>query len=171
MRFPLDCRQSEEATKEVDILADGKRRVEIATKPLGHIGDAGKELLPLATLGEIEAENRKTSRLQLFHAGYEAEQRRLAYAIGPDQRGGLPLGQGERNLVQGDDTAISMRKAFDPYRLFGEDLSGRDHLSILVRSGQGWRVSVRTNPSAVMPAFSLPSRPRARSGAICSFTR
>ena len=85
LRLALGARVPEQAAEEVDVLEHRERRVEVLAEPLRHVGDPIRDLRAEGALAEVAAQHLDGSGLDRARAGHEAEQRRLADAVGPDQ--------------------------------------------------------------------------------------
>ena len=94
----------------------------------------GQIALRCARIGHVAAQHLDPAVLDALGAGDEAQQRRLADAVGADQADDAVCRNIERDAVEGNDAAISMADAFK-----ADDRGGRGgHLYGLPcrRSGQ-----------------------------------
>ena len=74
-RFALARGQAKEATKEVDILEDAERGIQIATQTLRHVGDARVAGAAVIDVFHIAAKGGDLAALDTAHPGNQCQQR------------------------------------------------------------------------------------------------
>ena len=87
---PFGTRLSEQAAKELNVLPDTQVRIEVLAQTLRHIRDARTDSRPMRGACHVAVEDQNASGLDLSRARDQAEQRRLADAVGPDESGHAP---------------------------------------------------------------------------------
>src|SRR5690606_15888055 len=71
----------EKPAEEVDVFVDGKRRVEILSETLGHVGDARPDAPAMARIGDVAAQDLDLAGLESAGAGDQRKKARLADAV------------------------------------------------------------------------------------------
>ena len=107
--FAFGARLAEQATKELDVLADAEVRIEVLAQSLRHIGDAGANGARCAESVMSPIEHKHMAGLDLPCAGYDAEQRRLSDPVGPDQADHAAGRQLDRDRVECNRTSVTLR--------------------------------------------------------------
>src|SRR6185437_6969302 len=166
----------------VDVLEHRERRVEIASEPLRHIGDAAANLLQVASIRNILVEDEHLALLDRSYPGDQREQGGFADAVRPDHTDHDAGWNVDADVVEGGRRAVSVRYVLDPRdRVDGHLVSGvlapAALLSGVLDSGAGagaaealsgggfgsltWRIwghstpaFVRTKPKPLMPVFT-----------------
>src|SRR5262249_17791785 len=136
--------------KEVDVVKDAKRRIEIAAEPLRHVRDAAVTCPAMAAIGHVSIEDSYLAALDLAYAGHQCEQRRFADAVRsyhPDHAVG---GNIKREVVERDRFSVTVRDTLDP----GDDGVGHCGSFTTSSSGQLILVLVRTKPRPRTPVFT-----------------
>lgn len=113
MALALSVRQAEQAPVEVDIFEDAECRIEIAAKPLGHIGNPANLGVPVCLVCQIAAEHDDPAFLDDANAGDETEQRGLAGGVRPDHSDHLAGGDIQGDIVKRKRLPITMGNALD----------------------------------------------------------
>ena len=73
-----------QAAEELDILADAEVGIEVLAETLRHVGDARTDSGAMRGIRHVAVEHEHAAGLDLARAGDEAEERRLADAVGAD---------------------------------------------------------------------------------------
>jgi hypothetical protein len=107
-------RLAEQAPEEFDILADAEVGIEVLAQPLRHIGDPRADRPAVAPIGHVAAQHGDASLLDAPRAGDQAEQRRLADAVGSDDTGDGPRLDRQRQPVRGENLAVAVGDPFEP---------------------------------------------------------
>ena len=129
---------------------DAERRIEIAAKPLRHVGDTAVTRPAMVLIRHVSVEHHDLAGLDLAHPGDEGEQGGLADAIGSDQSRHA-LGRNiEREVVERERLSVAVRDALDP----GDDGVGHCGSFTSSSSGQGILGSVRTKARPRTPVFT-----------------
>src|SRR5262245_35031858 len=102
---------------KVDVLEDTQRGVEIAAKPLWHIGNARTLCDAEHFVGHITVKNPYMALLDNPHARDQRKQSRLADTIRTDHADHATSGNVDRNIVKRNACPIAMRNVLD----FGDD--------------------------------------------------
>ena len=111
---PLGRALAEQAAEEVDVVEHAERRIEIAAKPLRHVGNAAVARPAMVLVRHVSVEHHDLAGLNLAHPGDEGEQGGLADAIGPDQPRHA-LGRNiEGQVVERERLSVAVRYALDP---------------------------------------------------------
>ena len=105
-RSARDCPKTRR--EEFNVLADAEVGIEIFPEPLRHVGDAGTDRGAVRRIGDIAAKHVTPARLHLPGAGDNAEQRRLADAVGADQSDHAAGRQRYRDIIERDDVGHSV---------------------------------------------------------------
>ena len=95
-------RLPEQAAEELDILPDAQVRVEILAQALRHVGDARTDRGPMRRASHVAAEDENGAGLDPPRAGDQAQQRRLADAVWPDESDHAAGRDVDRDVVQRD---------------------------------------------------------------------
>src|SRR5262245_13367456 len=141
---------AEQTPKEIDVLEDAEGGIEIAAKPLGHIGDAAARLGSMAHVRHISPQHHDVASLDFAHAGNERQQGRLAHAVWPDHADHAVRGNIERDFVQRCAFPVVMG-----YLQETGDHRIRHFGSFTCNSAGHSTVSeVRTNPRPRTPVFT-----------------
>ena len=149
-RVPLGRALPEQPAEEVDVVENAERRIEIAAKPLRHVGDAAVTRPAMVLVRHVSVEHHDFAGLNLAHPGDEGEQSGLADAVGPDQSRHALGGNIEGEVVERERLSVAVRYALDP-----GDVALLIAGSFTASSaGQGIFGSVRTNPSPRTPVFT-----------------
>jgi hypothetical protein len=138
----LGARLAEQATEEIDVVEDRQRRVEIAPQSLGHVGDAERHGAPDPARAHVAAQHLHGAVADRPGAGDQAEQGRLAHAVGTDQAGQAAAGNVQVEGVERLDVAVPVAESPEP----GSPGRCRRHRESLTRrcSGHSARASRRT---------------------------
>ena len=110
-RRALGAAVTEQPTEEVDVFPHAEVGIEVLSQALRHVGDARTDRAAMARIGHVAAQHFHPAVLDALGAGYEAQQRRLADAVGADQSDDAVGRNIERDPVEGDDVAISVADA------------------------------------------------------------
>ena len=121
----LGTRLSEQAAEKFDVLAHAEIGIEVLAEALRHIGDARADRAAMRGVRHVAAEREHASRLDFARAGDEAQQRRLADPVGPDEADHAAGRDLDRDVVERDHAAITLRDALDPR----DRISALDHLA------------------------------------------
>ena len=76
---------TKQTAEKLEVFLNGERRVEVAAKPLRHVGDARTDCLAVPALGHVAAERLHLALLGGAGAGKQRQQARLAHPIGSNQ--------------------------------------------------------------------------------------
>ena len=149
--MPLGRALAEQTAKEVDVVEHAERRIEIAAEALRHVGNAAVTRPPMALIGHVSVEHHHFAGLDLAHAGDQGEQRGLADAIGADQPNHA-LGRNiERDVIERERLAVSVRHPLDTGDCGFAHCGGSFTAS---SEGQVTLGSVRTKPRPRIPVFT-----------------
>jgi len=113
MALALSVREAEQAPVEVDIFKDAERRIEIATKPLGHVCNPANLGVPVCLVCHIAAEHNDPAFVDYANAGDETEQRGLAGGVRPDRSDHLAGRDIQGDIVKRKRLPITMGNALD----------------------------------------------------------
>ena len=149
---PLGCALPEQATEEVDVVEDAERRIEIAAKPLRHVGDAAVARPAMALVRHVAVEHHDLAGLNLAHPGDEGEQGGLADAVGPDHPHHAVGRNIEGQVVERERLSVAMGYALDPVATMPLLIT---EASPQVRQAREPLGSVRTKPEPAHPCFHL----------------
>ena len=67
-RVPFGRTLAKQPAEEVDVVEDAERRIEIATEPLGHVGNPAIARPPMALVRQVSVEDGNSAALDLAHA-------------------------------------------------------------------------------------------------------
>jgi hypothetical protein len=84
-RVPFGTRLSEQPGEKLDVLAHAEVCIEVLAQTLRHVGDARTDRRPMRRIHQVAVEHADASGLHLPRAGNDAQERRLADPIGPDE--------------------------------------------------------------------------------------
>ena len=116
---PLRRVLAEKPAEKLYVLFHGQGGIQIGTKPLGHVGDAGADPFAVPPVGHVAAEGRDRARLDDAHPGKERQQAGFAHAVGADQADHAPGWDIEAYVVERDRLAVAQAHAFQPRRRGG----------------------------------------------------
>src|SRR5208282_2073766 len=149
-RAPLGRALAEQTAEKVDVVENTERRIEIAAKPLRHVGDAAVTRPAMLLICHVSAERHDFAGLNLAHASDEGEQSGLADAVRPDHSRHAIGGNIEGEVVERERLSVAVRYPLDT----GNDRDGHCGSLTASSSGQGILGSVRTNPRPRTPVFT-----------------
>ena len=118
--------------KKSMFLEDAQRRIEVAAETLRHIGDAAADLGEVADVADILVEDQDLAGLNGLDPGDQPEQRRFAHPVRSDYADHDARRDVDRDVVERDGRAITVRHAIDPR----DGLAG--HLAAGVLSSEAW---------------------------------
>ena len=107
-RRPLRPGLAKQAPEEINVLEDRKRRIQIPSQPLGHVGDAGADRAAMGDTRHIAPEHVHRAFLDLAHPGDDREQRGFSDAVRPEEADHAPGRHHEVHSLQGDRLPIVM---------------------------------------------------------------
>ena len=141
---------AEQAAEEVDVVEHAERRVEIATQPLRHVGDAPVTRPAMVLIRHVAVEHRDFAGLNFAHPRNEAEQSGFADAVGPDQSRHAVGRNFEREIIHRERLAVAVHNVLDS----GDN--GIGHCGSLTSSSLGQAIlgSVRTKARPRTPVFT-----------------
>ena len=111
---PLGTRLLEQAAKKLDILPDAQVRIEVLAQALRHIGDARTDRGPMRRASHVAADDENGPGLYPPRTRDQAQQRGLADPVGPDEPHHAAGRDLDRDVVQSNNTAVSLGDARDP---------------------------------------------------------
>ena len=106
--------EAEKIGEEVDVLGDGKGRIEVAAEALRHKGDARADLASVPAVAHVAAEHRDRAGLDSLCAGDDAEQSGFSHAVRADQRHRCARRNLQADGVERQGLAVPVREAVDP---------------------------------------------------------
>ena len=113
-RLALGAGVAEEAPEEVHVLEDRERRIQVSAESLRHVGDPARRHGANGDVAEVAAQDLDRSSLDRPRRGHEAEKRRLADAVGPDDTRHATRGYLEVDRVERESLSVSMRDGAEP---------------------------------------------------------
>lgn len=108
---PTIVRLGVEPGEKVDVLVDRQGRIEIASEPLRHIGDAGRGLVAVRRRSHVAAQHIDRTALNAANPRDQAEQGRLADPIRADDGELAPGQNGQSQIAKSDHLPIGMLDA------------------------------------------------------------
>ncbi len=108
----LGARLPEHAAEEFHVFADAQIGIEVFSQPLRHIGDARADRGAVRGARDVASQHKDASRLDLPRAGDDAQQRRLADAVGADQADHAAAGQVDRDRVERRHASVTLGDIF-----------------------------------------------------------
>ena len=107
--LPLGAGLPEQSAEKLDVLAHAEVGIEVLAEALRHVGDARADRCAVRGICHVAAENVDLAGLDLPGAGNDAQQRRLADAVGADQPDDAAGRKRERDAVERGNLAVTMR--------------------------------------------------------------
>ena len=98
-RAPFRRPLAEEPGEEVDVFKNAQLHREVLAEPLRHEGDPRTDGVAVPQVGNVAAEHDHAAGLDPLGSGDQAEQRRLADAVGADQPDHLACGNINREVA------------------------------------------------------------------------
>ena len=111
---PLGTGLPEQPAEKLDILADAEVRIKVLAEPLRHESDARANRGAVRGVCHVAVKHDNAAGLQLPCAGDDAEQRRLADAVGADQPDHAAGRQRHRDVIECRHTAVTLRDVLEP---------------------------------------------------------
>lgn len=105
---------TEKTSEEVDVLVDGKRRIEIFAEALWHVGDAWAGIRPMRCIGHVAAEHLYATFLDRLHSRDQREQTGFSDAVRSDQTDRQAGRNDEIDAVERSGLSKAEADAFEP---------------------------------------------------------
>ena len=153
-RVTLGRRYPEEARREIDVVVDGERAVQVAAQALRHVGHAGRQFTAKGGIGHIPTQHSQATGLQFLDTCHEPQQGGLAHPVRPHEADGLAHGQRQADLIQRRFAVVGMAHRLDDDRGLHERLTRR------------WRCGRRRSCCRCGRATRSGARSRCRSGPL-----
>ncbi len=109
----LGARQPEQLRHEVDVVGHAQLEVQVLAQALRHVGDARAGGAAMADVADVAVQHRHLPFLQLLGAGHDAEEGRLADAVGADDAHHQSRRDVDGDRVQRADLAVMVGHRLD----------------------------------------------------------